>query len=117
MTTSGGDVRIHRYGHNASVLDIDSTGWNLLVSSDVSWPGWRAYWNGTRQPSVIVNGAFVGCFIPPGKGQLTLRYAPQEFTQGARVSAVTLVLVSMIGIAGSVTTRRARSATLTRNVR
>jgi hypothetical protein len=103
---TGGVVTIQDYGTNTTTLDLTSDGWNLLVSSDVHWPGWRAYWNGKRQPPVIVNGAFLGCFIPPGKGQLTFRYLPDEFTQGLRASAVGAIL---IGIAGLVSALKRRT--------
>lgn len=91
-TLGGGNVRLVRYEADGAVLDIVSNGWNLLVSSDVHWPGWRVYWNGVRQPPVVVNGAFVGCFVPPGRGQLVLRYAPDVFAKGLRVSGSSFVL-------------------------
>lgn len=93
----GGSVRLLDYGPNTSSLAIESRGWNLLVSSDVSWPGWRPYWNGERQPPVIVNGTFLGCFIPPGNGRLELRYRPDEFDQGLQAAAVGFVgLVALV---------------------
>jgi hypothetical protein len=106
LPTPGGDVRVLHYGHNETTLEIESAGWNLLVSSDVHWPGWRAYWNGERQPPVIVNGAFLGCFIPPGEGRLTFRYVPTEFTQALRFSGGTLVLLLFAGFIRVVIKRR-----------
>jgi hypothetical protein len=107
---AGGTVNIRRYDANATVLDVTSNGWNLLVSSDVHWPGWRAYWNGQRQPPVVVNGAFLGCFIPPGKGELTLRYIPDEFTRGVQTTGVGLALLAAVGIAQAFTRRRRRAS-------
>ena len=89
----GGEVRVLRYGPNAAELEVTSNGWNLLVSSDEWWPGWRAYWNGRRMPHVRVNGAFVGVFVPPGRGIVRLRYQPKEFDDGVRVAAATLIVL------------------------
>lgn len=95
-----GRVRVTSYEAGATELAVDSDGWNLLVSSDVAWPGWRAYWNGERQPPVVVNGAFLGVFIPPGRGTLVLRYRPDAFDQGLRASAwgVALLLATLFAL-------------------
>src|SRR6185436_13247143 len=90
----GGEVRVLRYGPNDAELAVESRGWNLLVSSDEWWPGWRAYWNGERMPHVRVNGAFTGVFVPPGRGIVRLRYRPREFDDGVAAAAVTLLLLS-----------------------
>jgi hypothetical protein len=102
-----GEVRIGRYSDNATQLEVTSNGWNLLVSSDVHWPGWRVYWNGIRQPPVIVNGAFLGCFVPPGKGQLELRYWPDEFTRGLCAAGAGIALLVMLMMALGVKKHRA----------
>lgn len=89
----GGEIRVVRYGPNHVDLDVMSRGWNLIVTSDEWWPGWRAYWNGRRMPHVRVNGAFVGVFIPPGRGIVRLRYAPKEFGDGLKIAGGTLMLL------------------------
>jgi hypothetical protein len=109
---AGGEVRIVKYGPNHVDLDVTSRGWNLLVTSDEWWPGWRAYWNGRRMPHVRVNGAFVGVFVPPGRGIVRLRYAPREFGDGVKIAAGTLVLLAIAALlhAGLYKRRNAPSA-------
>jgi hypothetical protein len=114
--TEGGTVRVARYGPNDAELEVESRGWNLLVSSDEWWPGWRAYWNGRRMPHVRVNGAFAGVFVPPGRGIVRLRYQPKEFDDGVKAAAATLfVLFAAAGIHAGLRKRRnaspAQSAT------
>src|SRR5439155_8310773 len=58
-TSAGGTVRVIRYTANSPVLDVESYGWSLLATSNAGWPGWRAYWNGRREPVVTVNAAFL----------------------------------------------------------
>jgi hypothetical protein len=109
--TAGGEVRVARYGPNETQLAVESRGWNLLVTSDEWWPGWRAYWNDRRMPPVRVNGAFVGVFVPPGRGIVRLRYRPKEFDEGVRAAAATLlVLVIAAGIHVGLRKRRNASA-------
>jgi hypothetical protein len=100
-----GEAHIVRYAGSETELDVTSTGWSLLASSDEHWRGWRAYWNGRRIPVVTVNGTFLGSFAPPGRGRLRFRYMPDEFMWGMRVS-----LAALIGclIAGFAAVRRSR---------
>jgi len=61
------------------------------------WPSWRAWWNGKRQPVVTVNDAFLGVFVPPGHGTLELRYRPDAFLDGLRISgAGTLIALGLL---------------------
>jgi Bacterial membrane protein YfhO len=91
--SSGGVVRVVSYRNNSTMLNVQSSGWSLLASSDTNWPGWRAYINGERQPPVTVNAAFLGCFVPPGKSVVEFRYRPPEFELGLRISALTIVAI------------------------
>ncbi|MDQ3283263.1 MAG: YfhO family protein [Acidobacteriota bacterium] len=93
LAFAGGEVRLLDYQPARALLEVESRGWNLLVTSDASWRGWRAYWNGSRQPPVIVNGAFLGVFVPPGRGKLLLRYAPDELRTGWQAAAAGMLLL------------------------
>jgi len=89
-------VRVKALRTRERELDVAAAaGWSVIVTHDVDWPGWRAYWNGHRQPVVTVNGAFAGAFVPPEKGTLELRYWPAVFLDGVRVSGAALVLFAI----------------------
>lgn len=92
-TASPANVRVVRYEGQRTLLDVDSAGWTLLVSSDVSSPGWRAYVNGRRLPPVTVNGAFLGCFVPGGHSRVEFLYRPDAYVNGLRGGIAGLVLL------------------------
>jgi hypothetical protein len=110
IITNGGDISVRSYTSNTTLLDVNSNGWNLLVSSDVDWRGWRAYWNGKRQPPVVVNGAFLGCFVPPGSGRLLLTFRPDAYTNALRISALAGLAVATILAVWILVARRGRTA-------
>lgn len=104
-----GAVRIRAYRNNSTALDVETSGWSLLVTSDTNWPGWRAYVNGERQPPVTVNGAFLGCFVPPGTSTVLFRYQPAQFELGLRISVFSILVILVVGIS-SITIRRSASS-------
>ena len=105
---AGGELRLLGYGATSARLAIDGRGWNLLVSSDADWPGWRLDWNGERLPAVVVNGAFVGAFVPPGRGIVELRYRPRELDAGLESAAAAALLLGLGYGASRAAARRAR---------
>jgi hypothetical protein len=101
------DVRVRAIRGRERELDVSAaSGWSLLLTHDVDWPGWRGYWNGHRLPVVTVDGAFAGAFVPPERGTLVLRYWPAPFADGLRVSAISLLIG--IGAATGLVGRRRR---------
>jgi hypothetical protein len=91
VKTSGGSITSN--SESECRLEIRGDGWNLLVTNFPAWHGWRAYWNDDRIPPVTVNGAFLGSFVPPGGGELWLRYRPREFDSGVRLGFLGLLVV------------------------
>jgi hypothetical protein len=103
------EVRVKASSTRERQLDVAAgSGWSVIVTHDVDWPGWRAYWNGHRQPVVTVNGAFAGAFVPPEKGTLELRYWPAVFLDGVRVSGAALVLFAIAAVVLSRASLRAK---------
>lgn len=93
---AGGDVRVVRYEANRTVLDVDSRGWNLLVTSDTFWPGWKVRINGRPHEPVKVFGTFLGLYVPPGKARIELFYWPDELTHAFIAGGVGLLLLGFV---------------------
>ena len=95
------------YGPNGARLQVSSEDWNLLVSSDTHWPGWRATFHGLELDVVTVNGAFTGVFVPPGAGTLELRYRPAGWVAGLWTTiGAALVMLVLLPVAGCRLPRR-----------
>ncbi|HVG24873.1 MAG TPA: YfhO family protein, partial [Thermoanaerobaculia bacterium] len=92
----GGSVHVRRYEGQRTELDVESRGWNLLVTSDTHWPGWHARVNGRETEVVKVNGAFNGVYIPPGQAKVELWYWPEEVTYGLIAGVVGLLLLAFV---------------------
>ncbi|HEX6097971.1 MAG TPA: YfhO family protein [Thermoanaerobaculia bacterium] len=93
---AGGAVTLVRYEANRTLLDVDSRGWNLLVTSDTFWPGWKARIDGRPHELVKVFGTFAGLYVPPGKARVELYYWPDELTQGLVAGGVGLLLLGFV---------------------
>jgi hypothetical protein len=63
----------------------------LIVSSIPWWPGWRVTRDGHAVRAVQVNGAFLGFVVPPGRGEVRVRYLPMTFWASAMISLATLI--------------------------
>jgi len=92
----GGTVRVRAYEASRTTLDVESRGWNLLVTSDAHWPGWQARIDGRAAEVVRVNGAFNGVYVPPGATKVELWYGPPEVAQGLIAGIVGLLLLAAI---------------------
>jgi hypothetical protein len=72
-------------------LQVDAPRHTLIVSSIAWWKGWLVTWNGERLEPELVNGAFLGFVVPPGRGIVRVRYLPMTFYAGAAIALVTLL--------------------------
>jgi len=68
----------------------------LLRFSVPYFPGWRATTAGRQLPIVHVDLALMGVVVPPGDGELELRFRPDSFRLGAGISLAGLILCSLL---------------------
>jgi Bacterial membrane protein YfhO len=86
-------------------LELRTAGPDLILAADASrrvfvatsvpaWPGWRAEKEGRELPIVVVNHAFIGFWLPPGRGLIRLRYCPRSFPASLGALAMGLALAA-----------------------
>ncbi len=67
----------------------------LVVVADLWDAGWTASWNGQPAPMLRTNLALRGIPLPAGQGTLVLRYDPDGFAYGLRLTLGALMLIGV----------------------
>jgi hypothetical protein len=98
-------ANIREYGINAIVLDVQTDRDGLLVLSEIHYPGWSAYVDGTETPLYRTNYNLRGTFVPRGSHTVEVRFQPQTLFRGLWISLGSLLLCSA-GIVIPLTKRR-----------
>jgi hypothetical protein len=81
-------VHVLEYGRRRVGLDVDSPAPAFLVSSEVYYPGWRAFVDGREAPLVMTNAAFRGLAVPQGRHRVTMRFTPLILGYGLALSLI-----------------------------
>lgn len=74
-------------------IDVQSSGRQLLVTTESYHPGWRAMAAGREMPVVRVNGDFLGCLLEPGTARVELQFRPTSLRVGEILSWCGLGLI------------------------
>jgi hypothetical protein len=74
-------------------IDVQSSGRQLLATTESYHPGWRATAQGREMPVVRVNGDFLGCLLEPEVAQLELQFRPTSLRVGTILSWCGLGLI------------------------
>ena len=92
-------LRVLRYESLDLQLDVEAAAPAYLVTSEVNYPGWRAFIDGHPEPLYYTNIAFRGLPVPPGRHTIQMRFQPATLWQGAALSLVSsagLVALSLV---------------------
>jgi hypothetical protein len=79
-------------GPNEITVEAGTSAPGLLVIADTAAPGWRARRNSTATTWVLVDGAFRGIWLPAGRSQVRMTYAPMSVRLG--------IFLMLTGLAG-----------------
>jgi hypothetical protein len=89
-------VEIAKWRGDAYELRVDAPHGALIRSSVAMWPGWRVTREGKKLATQVVDDAFLGFNVPPGRGTVRVRYVPMSFWGGLALSMITLIATSVI---------------------
>jgi hypothetical protein len=81
-------VKVLEYGRRRVGLEVDSPTPAFLVSSEVHYPGWRAFVDGREVALVMTNAAFRGLPVPAGRHRVTMRFTPLILGYGLALSLI-----------------------------
>ncbi|HEY3936165.1 MAG TPA: YfhO family protein [Bryobacteraceae bacterium] len=76
---------------------LDRSG--ILVLNDSDYPGWSVEVDGHPSNWFSANYLFRGVFLKPGKHVVRFAYRPLSFYTGALISSITLLCLTMVGLA------------------
>ena len=89
-------ARIVSYENEKIVITLSNQRTGILVLSEVFYPGWAAWVDGTEQEILRANGTLRGVALPPGDHKVIFAFVPASFRYGAWVSAGSLVLLGIV---------------------
>lgn len=94
---SEGRAVITSYSLNEIGLEVEAAKEGYLVLSEVYYPGWRAYVDGTEEPLLRANYAFRAVYLEPGSHEVRLAFAPTSWKVGLLIGAGTWLVLLFWG--------------------
>jgi len=101
-------VQITDYGLNSITLDafLDADG--FLFTSEIYYPGWKAYVDGKESKIYQANYVFRAVYLTPGSHTIVFKYEPVSFKIGLCVSLLTLLCIGYFIVGNTWIKLRAR---------
>lgn len=99
-------------------IHATATGNNLLFVSDTYYPkGWKAFIDGKETEILRLDYLFRGVVVPPGTHTVTMKFEPESFTLGKRISTLISILVwgGLLFLALRRLAKRGKEAILTKH--
>jgi hypothetical protein len=93
---ASGAVNITKYSPTEVKVHVESAAPRYLVTSEVNYPGWRAFLDGHEQPISMTNVAFRGMAVPAGNHEIVFRFRPTILLWSAGVSVLACLALSWL---------------------
>lgn len=106
---NGATAQVLNYGSNTLEIVVDTPQAGYLVLSDPFYPGWRVAVDGRPVEILRANYAFRAVAVSAGTHRVTMDFWPGTALVGAGLSALTLLVLLVLGIVALVRQRRGNS--------
>jgi len=103
--TPPGTARVTAYDDNRLDLDAESPAEGILVLSEIFYPGWKAFVDGTETGILRTDFNLRGIVFPPGKHHVEFRFSPSPLVTGGWITAAAMG-VCLAGLATPVLRRK-----------
>ena len=90
------NVNIISYETNNVLIETSNYDASILILTDVYYPGWKAFIDGTETKIYRADGLVRAVFVPEGDHTIEFVYLPESYTIGITISLITaLILVAI----------------------
>jgi hypothetical protein len=105
-----GQARIREYRSSRVTVETSAAGRQLLVLTDMNYPGWRVYVDARPADIIMTDGIFRGVAVPAGEHTVDFRFEPAGMRAGGALSLACLIALAVAGVMRARSPRLAGSA-------
>ena len=90
------NANIISYEANNVLIETSNFDASILILTDVYYPGWKAFIDGTETKIYRADGLVKAIFVPEGEHTIEFVYLPESYNTGITISLITaLILVAI----------------------
>jgi hypothetical protein len=87
---------IQTYTNNSIAVKVNTPKKGFLVLSEIFYPGWNAYIDGTQTPVYRADWSLRACIVDAGEHTVEMKFEPQPMYSGMKISLATLLFSAVI---------------------
>jgi len=85
------EIKVVKYSANEKIYKVSVNQPQLVVFSEIYYPGWKVYVNGVRQKLMRVNYVLMGVYVTDTTKEIKLVFRPLIFYVGLIISALSII--------------------------
>jgi len=85
------EIKVVKYSANEKIYEVSVNQPQLVVFSEIYYPGWKVYVNGIKQKLLRVNYALMGIYVTDTAKEIKLIFRPLIFYVGLIISALSII--------------------------